>query len=312
MKIFPSSIFTFYKKLSTIGKVFFFTILFLVLVVVINEFKKKRKREGFIQNETFLVKKGKDIYDDFYVSIYDQLFFNIVKNDYEVGMILNQTVPNVKSVILDIGCGTGHHVSKISEQGHSVMGIDTSNDMIEKAKKNYPSCSFEKADALKTDLFKRETFTHILCFYFTIYYIQDKETFFHNCYDWLKPGGYLIVHLVNKELFDPIVPPGNPLFIVSPQKYAKERITSTHVDFHDFSYNSKFVSEPNSSISVFEEKIKFPNGSVRKHEHKLFMNPINEIVQIAQDAGFLLHGKIDMVNIAYEYQYLYIFTKPTY
>ena len=43
--------------------------------------------------------------------------------------------------------------------------------------------------------------------------------------DWLMPGGYLIVHLVDRESFDPILPPGNPLYVVSPQKYAKERIT---------------------------------------------------------------------------------------
>jgi hypothetical protein len=38
------------------------------------------------------------------------------------------------------------------------------------------------------------------------------------------PGGTLIVHIVDREKFDPMLPAANPLYIVSPQKYAKERI----------------------------------------------------------------------------------------
>jgi hypothetical protein len=31
---------------------------------------------------------------------------------------------------------------------------------------------------------------------------------------------------------------------------------------------------------------------------------------MAQEAGFLLQGKIDLLKVGYEYQYLYIFVKP--
>ena len=41
---------------------------------------------------------------------------------------------------------------------------------------------------------------------------NNKQTFFNNCMDWLMPGGYLIIHLVDREKFDPILPPGNPLY----------------------------------------------------------------------------------------------------
>ena len=66
-------------------------------------------------------------------------------------------------------------------------------------------------------------FTDITCFYFTIYYlIKDKNAFLSNCYHWLKPGGKLIMHLVEK-MFDPILPVANPLVMVSPQRYAKKK-----------------------------------------------------------------------------------------
>jgi hypothetical protein len=40
------------------------------------------------------------------------------------------------------------------------------------------------------------------------------------------------------------------------------------------------------------------------------MEDLPTIVQFAQDAGFTLHSKIDMVKCAYENQFLYVFVKP--
>ena len=90
--------------------------------------------------------------------------------------------------------------------------------------------------------------------YFTIYYFQDKKEFFDNCFKWLMPGGYLIVHLVDRTHFDPILPPGNPLMYVSPQRYAKERITSTKVKFTDFSYSADFKLDDSNDKAHFVEK----------------------------------------------------------
>ena len=122
------------------------------------------------------------------------------------------------------------------------------------------------------------------------------------------PGGYLIVHLVDKYKFDPILPPGNPLYIVSPQKYAKERITKTKITFNDFVYDSNFKLENDNA--TFDEKFKFNDGKVRKQEQRLYMEDLSTIVNMAQEAGFIIQAKIDMVKCAYEHQYLYVFVKP--
>jgi hypothetical protein len=124
------------------------------------------------------------------------------------------------------------------------------------------------------------------------------------------PGGYLIVHLVDRESFDPILPPGNPLYVVSPQKYAKERITKTKIVFNDFEYTANFNLEKDNDIATFDEKFKFEDGRVRKQQQMLYMEDTSTIVNAAQDAGFILQGKIDLVKCAYENQYLYLFTKP--
>lgn len=310
-----------YNKLPNSGKILLFIALLLVIVIFfkfINNQPKKGNKEGYnnymfgdnVDTENFLFKQGTDVYDNFYADIYDYLVFNKLKNDFEIGTIINDTQLTEKSIILDIGCGSGHHVSELTSKTDNVTGLDISPHMIQKAKENYPVLknNFVTGNALVSHLFRDNSFTHIMCLYFTLYYMENKMKFFYNCMDWLMPGGFLIVHLVDKYKFDPILPPGNPLYVVSPQKYAKERITSTKITFNDFVYNSNFKLD--KDIGIFEEKFKFNDGKVRKQEQILYMEDLPTITHMAQDAGFLIQGKINMVNCAYENQYLYIFVKP--
>jgi SAM-dependent methyltransferase len=309
MKIFKS-LTNCYNKLPNFGKILLFTALLLIIIVFFRSLTSVK--ESFINTENFLFKQGTAVYDDFYADVYDYLVFNNVKNDYEVGTIVNSSSPNEKSVIADIGCGTGHHVNDLKSKGLEVIGIDISPSMVSKAKQNFPliSNNFKIGDGLNGHLFQDNSLTHILCLYFTIYYFNDKMRFFNNCMNWLMPGGFLIVHLVDRYKFDPILPSGNPLYIVSPQKYAKERITKTKITFNDFVYNSNFKLEESNDVAIFDEKFKFNDGKVRKQEHKMYIEDLPTIVNMAQDAGFLIHAKIDLVNCAYEYQYLYVFVKP--
>jgi len=304
------SITNFYNKLSNFGKILIFIACLLILITFFKSLMPHVK-EGMVNSENVLYKEGNGVYDDFYADIYDYLVYNGIKNDYEVGSIINSTNLNEKSIIADIGCGTGHHVSTLSSKNLEVIGVDTSKYMIEKAKKENPNCKFIVGDALNNNLFRMNSLTHILCLYFTIYYLKDKKLFFDNCMDWLMPGGFLIVHLVDREHFDPILPPGNPLYIVSPQKYAKERITKTKITFNDFLYSSNFNLDTNNNIATFDEKFKFNDGKVRKQQQKLYMEDLSTIVDIAQNSGFVVHAKIDLLKCAYEHQYLYVFIKPS-
>ena len=308
MKIWKS-INNFYNKLSNFGKILVFIALLLILIVLFKQLNYTK--EGMTNNEKFISKDNTSLYDNFYADIYDYLVYSSVKNNYEIGAIINSTSPIESSVIADIGCGTGHHVGSLSAKNLNVIGIDTSTDMIKLAKEKYPNSNFKLGNALDRTLFNMNSLTHVLCLYFTIYYFPNKKEFFNNCMDWLMPGGYLIVHLVDREKFDPILPPGNPLYVVSPQKYAKERITKTKVTFNNFVYNANFDLNKENNTSSFHEKFKFKDGSVRKNEHKFYMEDTTTIVNMAQDSGFIIHGKVNLVKCAYEHQFLYIFMKPS-
>jgi ubiquinone/menaquinone biosynthesis C-methylase UbiE len=304
-----------YNKLSNFGKVLLFVALLLALIVFFKGLNNRAdgvNREGYEQNDQFLFKKGHEVYDDFYATIYDYLVFNNMKDDFEISQIVNKTNPTSESLILDIGSGTGHHVAKLSNKGLNVIGLDISPAMVKEAKTKFPEAasSFKVGDALNLSEFRNNSFTHIMCMYFTIYYFKNKRQFFNNCMEWLMPGGYLILHVVDRAKFDPILPPGNPLYVVSPQKYAKERITKTKVTFNEFVYNSNFSLDESKNIAVFEEKFKFNDGKVRKQEQMLYMEDDEEIVSQATDAGFVIQGKIDLIQCAYDHQYLYILVKP--
>ncbi len=307
-----NSIINVFYNLSNAGKILIIVSVILLIVIIYNSFIIKNNYiEGFEQKESFTLKEGDYVYDDFYVTIYDQLVYNQIKNNYEIGEIVNATKPTSESIILDIGSGTGHHVALMEAQGIKARGVDVSNAMVKKAKENYPQFDFVQGDVRNALLFMPDSYTHIFCLYFSIYYFKDKNIFFNNCMKWLMPGGSLVVHIVDRDMFDPILPPANPLFLVSPQRYAKKRITESKVVFNNMEYSASFDLEPNSDTAEFNEKFKEKSSNkIRKNKHKFYMEADKQIIAMAQNAGFIVQGKIDLLKIGYEYQYLYIFVKP--
>lgn len=301
-----------YLRTTNWTKILLFICLLLFLVLLFNNnFKKSKGIEGFEQNDKFVFKTGNDVYDNFYATVYDYLVFNNLKDDYEVGEIIKQTHPTTSSKILDIGCSTGNQIANIGSKGYDVLGIDISPSMIKIAKENYPKYKFEVKDAMNQSIFQPNTFTHIICMYFTIYYFKDRQKVLQNIYNWLTPNGKFVVHLVDRKMFDPILPPGNPMLLVSPQRYAKKRITTTKVKFEGFSYDSDFNLDENNNLATFTEKFKSDDGNkIRKNEHVLYMPEKEDIINEIQSIGFISDGIVDLINCQYEYQYLYIFSKP--
>lgn len=308
--------FNIFKHTTLLHKTLYLLGLIIALCLMFNY--GKLQVEGFEEktNDFKMNTEVSDIYNDLYLSIYDNLVFSKMKNDFEVGALIKQTNPSEQSYILDIGSGTGHHVSSFKAHGLNSIGIDVSPSMIKLAKKTYPDLNFKLGNVMNQNLFPDQTFTHITCFYFTIYYIQNKQLFFSNCMHWLKPGGYLAIHLVNRDLFDPIIPAGNPFYIVSPQKYAKKRITNTTVHFDTIEYKSDFNikntvnSETNPNAILTEVLRNKKNGNVVKNEHSFYMSTQADIINIAKEIGFIVLSKIEMTKCQYENQYIYFLQKP--
>jgi len=300
-------------------------ILLLIICFIKNDISMQV--EGFEQGSKYKIYENEHIYDSFYADIYDELFIQPNKIEAEVDEVIHITEANDKInnngkkgfKMADLGCGRGHHVDQLQKKGMDIVGCDKSPAMIQSAKDLYPSSTFIEGDFMNPMLFSEEEYNVLTCFYFTIYYAKDKRTFFKNCYNWLRPEGYLIVHLVDRNHFDPIVPGGKPLFLVSPQTYAKERITNSLVKFRSFQYKSDFKTPGNTkgektsgtkNIGKFIEKFTDDkSGKVRENVHTYYMPTNREILDTAKEVGFVVTGQVDLIHVLNEYQYLFILRK---
>jgi ubiquinone/menaquinone biosynthesis C-methylase UbiE len=64
--------------------------------------------------------------------------------------------------ILDIGCGTGHHMARLRQRGFTVAGVDGSQEMLEHARANNPGATIEQADVERIP-FGAGEFDFVLC-----------------------------------------------------------------------------------------------------------------------------------------------------
>lgn len=307
------------KRLQPLEMICIVFVLLLCFFVFINRFFLSQlfNIEGFENGENdaefqakFRHLQNDNVYDTFYAKIYDQLFFDKAKAHLELDEIIKKTKVDKTSAVLDIGSGTGHHVNVFNKFAGKVEGLDKSKSMVNIARKTYPSLNFKHGDAADTMIFGQEYFSHITMFYFTIYYFKNKKQVLKNCHKWLKPDGYIAIHMVNRDKFDPILNAANPLEFVSPQKYAKERITKSAIKFNNFEYKSNFEHYPEKNKAIFKEYMKHDKtGNKRSQEQVLYMEKQKDIIQMAKECGFKLVDKIDLTPAQHQYQYVYLFQK---
>jgi len=101
--------------------------------------------------------------------------------------------------ILDIGCGTGWFTAELTKIG-SATGIDLSEKAIELARSRYPDVTYI-AGNLYDEYFPDKTFDVVVA-QEVIPHVQDQERFLEIIRAILKPGGYLILTMVNKFVME--------------------------------------------------------------------------------------------------------------
>ena len=97
--------------------------------------------------------------------------------------------------ILDLGCGTGYLANLISEKGAEITGIDSSEEMISKAKREYPHIDFRVLSA--TDFYFDSLFDAVFS-NATLHWILQKQKVINCGYDCLKPGGRFVMEMGGK------------------------------------------------------------------------------------------------------------------
>lgn len=104
-----------------------------------------------------------------------------------------------KAKILDIGSGSGRDVQYLMEEGHEVVGIDLSKNLIKEAKKRVPKGKFYQMDMLEMK-FCDETFDGIWCHATLCHILKlDAPKALKEMFRILKPDGVLYIGLREGE-----------------------------------------------------------------------------------------------------------------
>jgi ubiquinone/menaquinone biosynthesis C-methylase UbiE len=89
--------------------------------------------------------------------------------------------------LLDVGCGSGHHMASLAEKGFEVSGVDGSEEMLEQARANNPGADVRLAD-VESIPFGDASFHFVLCIE-VLRYLPDSTRCIREMARVLKPGG---------------------------------------------------------------------------------------------------------------------------
>jgi len=327
----------FFLKLVVILGIILACILLFKITAPLSQSSSLNQVEGFTQKEPFVLKRGQDAFDEFYTEVYDELYDVPLRSQNELIQVLKNTEPSTKeSVFLDVGSGTGYVVNQLVEAGYEAYGIDKSQAMIDFSEQKYPEAEYKCGDVVDSMAFDTGKFTHILCTNFTFYLIKDQRTFLQNCYFWLKPNAYLILHLVDYDKFNIYSPNAKAPLANFPTLSKPNRVTDTMAQFYDYRYNASYqfptlptvptLSPEGQGLKEVLYNETFTDNEtkhVRQNEYSLYMDTIDSTLEMASKIGFMVKGKMNMAKVqksknvnqianpyADENQYLYILERP--
>lgn len=274
--------------------------------------------EGFENEGSITYEDPEQIYDDTYASIYDMLWHPQDKLKYEEVSIQDVALADwpISSVrILDMACGTAPHACWFKNLGVDYIGVDISESMLAKARENCPSAKFQKGDITQVHLFPQKSVSHCILMNFSAYMFENPKVLSDNAYQWLQPGGFLVVHLVDPDKFDPLLDLASPFAAFSIQKYSYERQTDSQIYFDKFKYLGRFSKKKDDDNASYTETFtyydKSQNDGKKYRENKLHLNmPSKErMIDIFKSSGFRHHDTVDLVRCKKEYQYIIYMTK---
>ena len=319
-----------FAKLPLLHKLFIILLIIIAVHLVNYKHITYENYDDMTSGKRFESKIDSEVFDLFYSKYYDNIHENKDRDVGQLKIILNYAKNKKFVKFLDVGCGTGYHVSLLDKMKYDVVGIDKSKTMIAAAKSKYPDCNFNVGDILNNNLYDYSSFTHIICLNKTIYYIKDKDTFFDNCSLLLTSDGLLIIHLIDREKFKPFIINSNDKTVLyNPEKH-NNTITRNLIKINsnleyvceyekNDSYETNKTSEANeltkidnlnNPYSYYKETFQnVETNSVRKNIINLYMPTIEEILAIAKIRGFVVKDKQPLDIIDHNNEFLFILKK---
>ena len=140
------------------------------------------------------------------MKLYNELaeyYFSIEKENRDIDNDIRMITTLLKDVknpsLLDIGCGTGEHLNRLSELNINCTGIDSSGSMLEIAKVRFPNSNVYFKKDMRLFNFIEQFDIVISLFGSFDYMVEDPDinAVFKNTWKSLKPGGIGIFEIWN-------------------------------------------------------------------------------------------------------------------
>lgn len=170
------------------------------------------------------------------------------------------------SKILDLGCGIGDDLEFFQSQGADVVGIDSSEAMIELAYEYNPKVALKMEKADLTDLPFGESQFDIVVSRYAFHYASDLPRATREVYRVLRPGG-LAIHVVAHPLIGFVLKGSTRYFeaeVVTLPLYKQIFVTEPSRTFTDY-INADVLSL--FELEAFEEG-HCPDGDRHENEFK--------------------------------------------
>ena len=147
-----------------------------------------------------------------YTDFYDKFFLRKVsrKPTINKNILFNETVKKIKKYfsrkkqhhyeVLDIGCGPGHLVNKLSALDNvSVSGADITREILTILEKKYPEVDFYHKDFSKPVTLEKKF--DVISAVEVIEHVpyENQSNFISNCAETLKADGMLVMTTPNKD-----------------------------------------------------------------------------------------------------------------
>lgn len=245
--------------------------------------------------------------DDLYAKLYNTIFNDPAYIQFDCKNILKTIKKNNVSkekAILDAGTGVGFHYNELSKH-YSVVGVDNSEQFLKYARIRNQDGTFKLGDLESSDLFKPNTFTHILCSTDTLHHndAEKIQSIIANFYMWVKSNGIVMIHIFNKDKLDP-----------APRDYSQyyhddkgNRHSLTY--YEEFTHDAFWEKTSSNSVYIYNEKIILPNEKVKRSKNVFYIPNKSKILATMKKQGFELIDIYDMKKVDVECFDLYVFRK---
>jgi SAM-dependent methyltransferase len=197
--------------------------------------------------------------------------------------------------VLDLGCGTGSATLAFARAGLKTTGVDRSPQMLAHARKyaDVEGLEIRFIEADMTDVPLEEQFDLATCIYDAFNYLDGEQAvtrFFHNAYQRLFPGGYLVFDM-------------NTLSRLT-NSWEQGLVLAGDSDDLYVTYRSWFDPAIDASPLVMTAFVRDATGCWQRYdeEHVERAWPIAQVSSWLRDARFHVHEVLGYVDATGEVQ----------